>query len=181
MSRIGKLEIPFPGTVKVTQKGAEVHVEGPAGKLTQTLPETVKVKVGNGTIEVQRVDDSRAARSAHGLARSLVANMVQGVTERFTRQLTIQGVGYRAEMKGTNWIQFTLGYSHPILFEVPEGVEVAVDPKANTVTLTSNDKQLVGAVAAEIRSLRPPEPYKGKGVRYTDEYIRRKEGKAGAK
>ena len=113
MSRIGKLEIPFPGTVKVSQRGSEVHVEGPAGKLVQTVPDTVKIKVGKGSIAVERANDSRSARSAHGLVRSLVANMVQGVTDKFTRQLTIQGVGYRAEMKGKNWIQFILGVLTP--------------------------------------------------------------------
>ncbi len=181
MSRIGKHPITVPDKVNVTIDQGEVRVKGPRGELSENLPEGVEALLDSGTVTVRRLDESRRSRSAHGLARTLVANMVEGVTQGYSRKLIINGVGYRAEMKGQRWIQFTLGYSHPILFELPEGLEASIDAKENSVTLTGASKQVVGATAAEVRSLRPPEPYKGKGVRYADETIRRKEGKSGGK
>jgi large subunit ribosomal protein L6 len=181
MSRIGKLSVPIPPKVNVAVDGTTVRVDGPRGALSAELPALVTTRIDEGEVRVERVDDSRLARAAHGLSRTLVANMVTGVTTGFTRKVIINGVGYRSELKGERWIQFNLGYSHPILLELPEGVTAAVDAKENSVTLSGNNKQLVGATAAEIRGLRPPEPYKGKGVRYSDEVIRRKEGKSGAK
>lgn len=181
MSRIGKQPVTIPDKVKVTVDGTFVSVKGPLGELSETLPENVTTEVEGDELVVSRVDDSRTARSAHGLARTLVANMVNGVATGFSRKVLIEGVGYRAEMKGDRWILFTLGYSHPILYELADGLSAAIDAKENSVTITGSSKQLVGATAAEIRSLRPPEPYKGKGVRYADEVIRRKEGKSAGK
>lgn len=181
MSRIGKNPIALPPKVDVKVDGARVTVAGPRGTLSINIPTTISLEIGAGEIQVARVDESREAKAAHGLARTLVANLVTGVTTGYKRKLLITGVGYRSELKGTGWIQFSLGYSHPILFQLPSGVTAAVDPKENSVTLEAFDKQLLGATAAKIRGLRPPEPYKGKGVRYADETIRRKEGKSGGK
>jgi large subunit ribosomal protein L6 len=181
MSRIGKNPVSLPPRVEVSLEGQTVTVKGPKGTLSERLPEAVRVQVEGSSVQVARVDDSRVARSAHGLSRTLVANMVAGVTDGYKRKLMITGVGYRAELRANRWIQFSLGYSHPILFELPEGVSAVVEAKENSVTLEGFDKQLVGATAARIRGLRPPEPYKGKGVRYADEVIRRKEGKTGGK
>lgn len=181
MSRIGKAPVTVPDKVKVTIDGSVVGVEGPKGSLSAVLPERVEVRMANGEVVVERADDGRLARAAHGLARTLVANMVDGVTTGFSRSLIINGVGYRCEPRGDQYLLFILGYSHPILYELPDGISAVVNPKDNSVTISGADKQAVGAVAAEIRSLRPPEPYKGKGIRYSDETIRRKEGKAGGK
>lgn len=184
MSRIGKLPVAVPDKVTVSIGDENVvTVKGPKGEQSAMLPAVVNITKADGAIVIERADESKAAREAHGLARTLIANMVQGVTDGFERSLLINGVGYRAELKGKSFILFTLGYSHPILYQLPEGMDVEIDAKAKEpkVTLRHDNKQLLGAVAAEIRSLRPPEPYKGKGIRYADEQLRRKEGKAGGK
>ncbi len=183
MSRIGKLPITIPEKVTYSISDSVATVKGPNGELNALMPSGVSVESTGTEITVSRNDDSRPCRAAHGLARTLIANMVEGVTTGYKRTLIINGVGYRAELKGPQWVMFTLGYSHPILFELPEGISAQIDGKAKepTVTLSGSDKRLLGAVAAEIRSLRPPEPYKGKGIRYSDETIRRKEGKAAGK
>ena len=181
MSRIGKRPVEIPTGVDIKIDGNVVTVQAKGVTLQEQMPNGVTLSREDGSFVVERVDESREARAAHGLARTLIANMVQGVTSGFSRKLKIDGVGYRAELRGDRYILFTLGYSHPILYRVPEGLTAAVDAKENSVTLTGANKQLLGAAAAEIRGLRPPEPYKGKGVRYIDETIRRKEGKAGGK
>lgn len=176
MSRIGKQHIPVPTGVNVAVQSGSVQVKGPKGTLSAKLGPLVDVKVEGQTIAVDRRDDSRESRSAHGLTRQLVANMVHGVSTGFQRVLEINGVGYRAESKGKA-IQLALGYSHPILFPLPDGVQAKVD-KQVVITLEGADRQLLGEVAAAIRKLRPPEPYKGKGIKYAEERIRRKAGKA---
>jgi large subunit ribosomal protein L6 len=181
MSRIGKLPITVPAKVTVTLNEDVVSVTGPKGELKERLPAGVAIKFAEGEARIERLNESRDASAAWGLARTLVNNMVVGVTTGFTRKLMITGVGYRAEMKGGEWVLFSLGYSHPILYQLPAGVTAVVDTKENSVTLSGYNKQVLGAAAAEIRSLRPPEPYKGKGVRYSDETIRRKEGKSSGK
>lgn len=173
--------IAVPDKVTVSFSGNTVTANGPKGSLSGVLPQHVRASQTGAELLVERVDDSREARSAHGLARTLVSNIVTGVSVGFTRNLSITGVGYRAESRGIRFILFHLGYSHPILFELPTGVLATVDGKAGSVALAGPDKQVLGAAAAEIRGLRPPEPYKGKGVRYSDEIIRRKEGKSGGK
>jgi large subunit ribosomal protein L6 len=178
MSRIGKLPINVPDGVKVELAGDVVRVAGPKGKLQTQLPKGVKVDLADGTVLVKRVAETREARAAHGLAQRLVANMVHGVSTGFSRTLEIIGVGYRAEARGQA-LQLSLGFSHPILFQLPPGVQGKVD-KQTVITLESTDRQLLGETAAQIRRLRPPEPYKGKGVKYSDETIRRKAGKAAA-
>lgn len=177
MSRIGKQPITVPDGVTVSIDGSRVHAKGPKGELKRTLSDVVSLEMTDGVIVVSRPDDSRQARSHQGLVRSLVAGMVEGVAQGFTRQLEINGVGYRAEKKG-RYIRLDLGYSHPILFELPATVEANVQQTA--IQLSSPDKELVGQVAAKIRSLRKPEPYKGKGIKYKEERIIRKEGKSGA-
>lgn len=183
MSRIGKLPVALPDKVNVTIADQQVSVKGPKGELSEKMPLGVSIKHDAKEIAVIRDNDSSPSRAAQGLARALLANMVEGVTKGFTKGLVINGVGYRAEQKGKNWLLFTLGYSHPILFELPEGMNVEIDAKAKEpkLTLSHIDKQVLGSVCAQIRDLRPPEPYKGKGIRYADETIRRKEGKAGGK
>ena len=179
MSRIGRMTIKIPDKVKVTAQPGLVNVEGPKGKIAQKLELDMKVTVEKGEIRVERPDDSRRARQLHGLTRTLVANMVQGVTTGFTRALDITGVGYKAELKGKE-IHLALGFSHPVIYPLPEGVTAEYDAKANRLTVKGADKHQIGLVAAEIRKLRPPEPYKGKGVKYAEEIIRRKQGKTGA-
>ena len=179
MSRIGKLAIKIPDKVKVTAQPGFVHVEGPKGKVDQKLDRETKVIVDKGEVRVERPNDSRRARQLHGLSRTLVANMIQGVTVGFQRQLDISGVGYKAELKGKS-ITLSLGFSHPVEYPLPEGVTAEYDAKANRITVKGADKHQIGLVAAEIRKLRPPEPYKGKGVKYAEETIRRKQGKTGA-
>ena len=183
MSRIGKLPVALPDKVKLTVEDRTVSVKGPKGELSEKMPLGISLEHDDKQIAVIRDNDSNPSRAAQGLARALLANMVEGVSKGFTRGLVINGVGYRAEQKGPNWLMFTLGYSHPILFELPEGMGVEIDAKAKEpkLTLTHINKQVLGSVCAQIRSLRPPEPYKGKGIRYADETIRRKEGKAGGK
>ncbi len=179
MSRIGKKPIPIPQGVTVKIEDKTVMVQGPKGKLDTALPAGIKIEQKDGTLVALRENDSLAA--LHGLARALVNNAVEGVTKGWTRDLEIVGIGYRAEMKGKGTVVFNLGYSHPIEYPLPTGVEAAVDPKQTKIALTGIDRQQVGQVAAEMRSLRPPDPYKNKGVRYAGEKLKKKVGKTGAK
>ena len=178
MSRIGRKPIAVVKGVKVEQKDFTVKIRGPKGELSATIPSSIKVELKNDQILVSRSSDAISQRALHGTWRALLNNLMKGVSEGFQRKLEIVGVGYKAEVKGKK-IQFALGYSHPILFEPPTGIKVEV-PLPTSVVVTGIDKQLVGQVAAKIRSFRPPEPYKGKGVKYEGEYIRRKAGKAAA-
>ncbi len=180
MSRIGKLPIPVPGSVEVAIEGREVRVTGPRGSLHHTLPPTIDVeRADDGTLSVSRPDDERENRALHGLTRSLVANMVTGVTNGYEKKLEIVGVGYRVIARGRN-LEFALGYSHPIVVDAPDGISFAVESPTR-FSVQGIDKQQVGEVAANIRKLRKPEPYKGKGIRYAGEHVRRKVGKAGKK
>jgi len=179
MSRIGKRIIDVPATVTVTLDGQHVSVKGPKGELSRVLPPEVIVEQDGTTIEVKQRDDSRAARQRHGLCRTLVANMGEGVSTGFQRKLEIQGVGYRAQVQGRNLI-LNVGYSKPVDIAPPEGIQVAVEGNTN-VTVSGVDKEIVGNTAAKIRAVRPPEPYKGKGIRYAGEVVRRKVGKTGGK
>ncbi len=176
MSRIGKLPVPVPSNVTVDVAGSTVRVKGPKGELAQAMLPLVAVTVDDGKLVVQRTGDEKAARAAHGLARTLIANMVEGVTKGFRKSLDIQGVGYRVNKAGAN-LNFTLGYSHPISYNAPAGVSFTVEGNTK-IHVDGIDKQRVGQVAAEIRNLRPPEPYKGKGIRYEGEFVRKKLGKA---
>ena len=179
MSRIGKLPIEIPKVVKITYKDSFIQVEGPKGTLSRNLMEGVSLELSDSSIVVSRVDDAIKSRSAHGLTRTLVNNMVTGVTKGFETALEISGVGYRAEIKG-EILNLSLGYSHPINFQLPKGISVEVD-KMTKVLVKGIDKELVGQVSAKIRSFRGPEPYKGKGIRYAGENILRKAGKTGKK
>jgi large subunit ribosomal protein L6 len=180
MSRIGKQPIGIPDGVKVQVDGSVVRAEGPKGKLTQPLPTGMTASVESKQLVITRGDDSRTARAIHGLTRALVANMVNGVKSGFERKLEIVGIGYRAQMQGKN-IQLALGYSHPVIFPLPDGITAEID-KQVSLTLRGADKALLGETAAKLRALRKPDPYKGKGIRYADEVVRRKVGKkAGAK
>ena len=176
MSRIGKLPIAIPSGVKVAVDAEAVRLEGPRGKMQTAIPKGVDVKVEGNVVRVGRQTEDRKVRALHGLTRKLIANMTQGVSQGFTRVLDINGVGYRAEVKGQE-IHMTLGYSHPVVFQLPLEVSAAVERQI-IITLTSADRQVLGEVAAKIRSLRPPEPYKGKGIKYREEVIKRKAGKA---
>jgi large subunit ribosomal protein L6 len=175
MSRIGKQPIPVPSGVEVTIDGSKVSVKGPKGTLTQEFNPDMMIKVEDGVLSVARPSDERHHRALHGLTRSLLANMVMGVSEGFSKNLEIVGVGYRAELQGTN-LRMALGFSHPVLITAEEGITFEV-PAPTKVTVRGIDKQRVGQVAAEVRKWRPPEPYKGKGVRYEGERVRRKLGK----
>lgn len=179
MSRIGKKPVPLPQGVKYEVKGNTVVVQGPKGQVQTHLPPGVKLQTTDGHIHVVRESDDRAA--VHGLVRALVNNAVEGVTKGWTKDLEIVGIGYRAELKGKNTVVFTLGFSHPIEFPLPTGISVAIDPKQTRVTVSGIDRQRVGQVAADMHSLRPPDPYKQKGVRYTGEKLKKKVGKTGAK
>ncbi len=179
MSRIGKKPIPLPTGVKFEVKGNTVVVNGPKGQVQTHLPAGVKLQQQDGNINVTRDSDDHAA--VHGLARALVNNAVEGVTKGWNKDLEIVGIGYRAELKGKNTVVFTLGYSHPIEYPLPTGVTVAIDPKQTKLTVSGIDRQKVGQVAAEMRQLRPPDPYKQKGVRYAGERLKKKVGKTGAK
>jgi large subunit ribosomal protein L6 len=181
MSRIGKKPIPMPVGVKYTviEDGQKVLVEGPKGKVSAILPGGIKLVQKDGALIAERENDKQAA--FHGLARALVYNAVTGVTQGWTKELDIVGIGYRAEMKGKNTVVFTLGFSHPIEFPLPTGIDVAIDPKQTHVTISGIDRQKVGQVAADMRALRKPDPYKNKGVRYTGEKLKKKVGKTGAK
>ncbi|MFM7190124.1 MAG: 50S ribosomal protein L6 [Microcystaceae cyanobacterium] len=179
MSRIGKRPIPVPAKVTVEIQGLSLTVKGPKGTLERQLPDKVVLTQDGETLTVTRQDESRTARERHGLVRTLVANMVEGVSKGFERRLDIQGVGYRAQASGSK-IVLNVGYSKPVEMEMPKGVNVAVEN--NTQVIVSGiDKELVGNVAAKIRAVRPPEPYKGKGIRYLGEFVRRKAGKTGKK
>jgi len=179
MSRIGKRPIPVPAQVTVTVEGQQVNVKGPKGELSRIVPAQVSVIQENGTLLVNRRNDSRVARQRHGLSRTLVANMIEGVFQGFQRRLEIQGVGYRAQVQGKNLI-LNVGYSKPVEIAPPAGIQVAVEGNVNVV-VSGIDKEVVGNTAARIRAVRPPEPYKGKGIRYAGEFVRRKVGKAGKK
>jgi large subunit ribosomal protein L6 len=179
MSRIGKQPIRIPQGVKVQVEGLTVRAEGPKGKLAQPVPAGLTPRVADGTIVIERAGDDRRVRALHGLARALVANMVNGVKDGFERKLEIVGIGYRAQMQGKS-IQLALGYSHPVLFPLPDGVTAEID-KQTAITLRGADKAVLGQTAAKLRALREPDPYKGKGIRYAGEVVRRKVGKkAGA-
>jgi large subunit ribosomal protein L6 len=186
MSRIGKMPIKLGDKVKATVAGDQVNFDGPKGKLSVRVPELIKVEIKGSEINVVRADESRQAKSLHGLSRTILANAAKGVGTGFERKLDIRGVGFRAEVKGKN-IHFSLGFSHPIVFPLPEGVTAEMDKASRTedglptlgLTLRCADKEVLGTTAVKIRALRPPEPYKGKGVKYSDERVRRKEGKTG--
>lgn len=179
MSRIGRKPIAVPNGVKVDIDGDMVRVEGPKGRIEQAFQSEMQIRLEDGQLIVERPSDAATHRAFHGLTRSLLANMVTGVTEGFSRTLEIVGVGYRAEKKG-NTLVLNVGYSHVVEYPEPEGITITV-PNATTVVIEGIDKQRVGQVAAEIRAVRPPEPYKGKGIRYQGEHVRRKAGKTGAK
>jgi large subunit ribosomal protein L6 len=178
MSRIGKLPIPVPSGVTVKETDGLVAVKGPKGELSTKIPAAIKLEIGDGELKLVRPDDKKESRALHGLARALTANLVIGVTEGFKKELEIQGVGYRASVSG-NKLNLLLGFSHPVDMPIPKGLKVNVE-NGTELVVEGIDKQAVGQFAADIRSLRPPEPYKGKGVRYRDEYVRRKVGKTGA-
>jgi large subunit ribosomal protein L6 len=177
MSRIGRKPLVLPKGVSLSQKPGTVGFKGPKGELVRAMPGGISLKVQGDKLTVERADDSRENRSKHGLMRAHFANMLKGVTDGWTRELEINGVGYRAEVTG-DALTMALGYSHPIVFKLPKGVAAKVDK--NRVILSSADRDLVGQTAAKVRELRPPEPYKGKGVKYVEEIIKRKVGKAGA-
>jgi large subunit ribosomal protein L6 len=179
MSRVGKMPVKIPEKVKVSVDGNLVKVEGPKGKMSFPFNAIMKVVVEKGEVKVARPDESRLARGLHGLTRTLVKNAVEGVVKGYERGLEISGVGFKAELKGKE-ILFTLGYSHPVLFPLPEGVSAEVDAKQTKLVVRGVDKHLIGLTAAKIRALKPPEPYKGKGIKYAEERVRRKEGKTGA-
>ena len=179
MSRIGKKPITLPKGVKFTVETNTVVVEGPKGKVSALIPQGITLSEKDGILEVVRQNDSQSA--LHGLARALVFNAVEGVTNGWKKELDVIGIGYRVEMKGKNTVVFTLGYSHPIEFPLPTGITVEIDPKQTHVTVSGIDRQKVGQVAADMRSLRKPDPYKNKGVRYSDEKLKKKVGKTGAK
>ena len=180
MSRIGRAPITIPDKVTITVgEGNLVHVKGPKGELSRKIHQDMKISIEDGVLTVARPSDDKMHRSMHGLSRTLIHNMVVGVTEGFTKNLEINGVGYRATKQGKN-LNLALGYSHPVIIEPPAGITLEA-PTATTITVHGIDKELVGAVAANIRGWREPEPYKGKGIKYAGEHIRRKEGKAGGK
>jgi large subunit ribosomal protein L6 len=179
MSRIGKKPIPIPSGVKIQVSDGAVEVQGPKGKLRQALPPGIAFQQEDANLVARTLREDKELGKFHGLARSLVANAVVGVTQGFKRELDIVGVGYRAELKGKQ-VQFALGYSHPVVFDIPTGIDVVID-KQTHITVTGIDRQLVGQVAADMRRLRKPDPYKQKGVRYTGEVLKKKAGKTGAK
>jgi large subunit ribosomal protein L6 len=176
MSRIGKMPVEIPAGVKVKQDYSIISVEGPKGKLSMEMPKGVDVVLGDKLVEIKRSSDGRKERSYHGLVRTLVANMVKGVSSGFEKSLEISGVGYRAEVTGGS-LKLVIGFSSPIEYVIPDGVQIKVDKQVN-IAVSGIDKQMVGRVAAEIRSLKKPEPYKGKGIKYAGEQIRRKVGKS---
>jgi large subunit ribosomal protein L6 len=178
MSRIGRAPIAIPSGVTAKYDGGEMQIKGPKGMLSESLPAVISVEINDSEIRFARPDDRSEYRALHGLARALTANMVAGVTEGFSKELELQGVGYRAEMKGKS-LNLLLGFSHPVEMEVPQGLSVSVDGNTR-IKVEGMSKQLVGQFAANIRARRPPEPYKGKGVRYLGEHVRRKVGKTGA-
>ena len=179
MSRIGKMPVPVPGSVTVTLENGHMTVKGPKGELSRTLPPEMNVSVGEQEITVTRPSDAGRHRSLHGLTRALINNMVVGVTDGFSKALEIRGVGYKAEPMDTG-VRLVVGYSHPVEYAAPSGINIVVAGNTS-VTVQGIDKEVVGQVAAELRKVRPPEPYKGKGIRYVDEHVRTKAGKTGAK
>ena len=179
MSRVGKMPVKIPEKVKVSVDGHLVKVEGPKGKMSFPFNPLVAVAVEKGEVKVARPDDTRLSKGLHGLTRTLVRNAIVGVVKGYDRSLEISGVGFKAEVKGKE-IHFTLGFSHPVVFKLPEGITAEVDAKQTKLTVKGVDKHLLGLTAAKIRGLRPPEPYKGKGIKYAEEIVRRKEGKTGA-
>ncbi len=180
MSRIGKMPVAIPQGVKVTVQGLDVKVEGPKGKLEQKINDSVTVKIAGNVLEVERKDDSQQSRAFHGLYRNLINNMVTGVTTGFTRALLINGVGYKAEAKG-DLLVLSLGYSNDVFVGVPKGLAVAVEANGAKIVVSGADKHQVGQFASDVRKLRGPEPYKGKGIRYENETVRKKVGKSGVK
>jgi large subunit ribosomal protein L6 len=178
VSRIGRMPISLPDGVKVEQEGTTITIQGPRGSMTRTFRPEMAIALEDNTLTVSRPDDSRVNRSLHGLTRALLANMVEGVTQGFRKQLVINGVGFRATQQGKN-LELQVGFSHPVIVEPPEGITLEVDRAGRIITVEGRDKELVGEVAAKIRAIRKPEPYKGKGIAYADEVIRRKAGKAG--
>jgi large subunit ribosomal protein L6 len=178
MSRIGKMPIELPQGVTVDIKGADIVVTGKKGKLYQSFQPDMMIKLEDGVLMVDRPSDSRQHRAFHGLTRALLNNMVVGVTDGFTRRLQVEGVGYRAELNGKNLV-LNVGYSHPVEMEPPADVQFEVENRGKLIIITGIDKQVVGEISAQIRKVRPPEPYKGKGIRYEGEHVRRKAGKAG--
>lgn len=178
MSRIGRMPVIVPEGVDVKIKGSLVHIKGPKGELEHTFPEDMKISLDNGEITVQRPSDERMHRALHGMTRALINNMIVGVSSGFEKVLEINGVGYRAEVQNGNLV-LNVGYSHPVVVEPPEGITFDVDARTRQIKVQGYNKQVVGQVAADIRKVRPPEPYKGKGIKYLDERIRRKAGKAG--
>lgn len=178
MSRIGRLPVIIPENVNVVINGSFVHIKGPKGEMNHTFPSDMMITFENGQIEVKRPSDKREHRALHGMTRSLINNMVVGVSSGFEKSLEINGVGYRAEVDGNNLV-LNVGFSHPVVIEPPKGIQFEVDTKTRQIKILGYDKQLVGQIAADIRKIRPPEPYKGKGIKYIDETIRRKAGKAG--
>jgi large subunit ribosomal protein L6 len=178
MSRIGKRPVPVPSGVTATVTGRTIKMKGPKGELSFTVPEEIKVEKGADGIELSTVEDTKMARSMWGMSRTMVSNLAHGVTTGYSRTLEIQGVGFRASMKGKDQLQLNIGFSHDVVHKIPAGVEVKVaGAKQDVITVSGIDAQLVGQVAANIRASRPPEPYQGKGIRYQGEYIFRKEGK----
>jgi len=178
MSRIGRKPVPLPTGVQVAIDGTHVQVRGPRGELARTFHPDMTIALADGELQVSRPSDDRQHRALHGLTRALLANMVKGVTEGFRKVLVVEGVGYRAEIAG-KVLMLYLGFSHPIRVEPPASIKLSADPKARTITIEGPDREQVGQIAAIIRKLRPPEPYKGKGIRYEGEVVRRKAGKAG--
>ena len=178
MSRIGRKAVAIPSGVSVEQADGRIRVKGPKGTLSAAVPPSIAVEVAGGEVRFARRDDRKPSRAYHGLARAALANMVRGVTEGFTRDLQIEGVGYRAEAAGRK-LTLSVGYSHPVVIDVPEGLSVAVEGTTK-IRVSGIDRERVGLFAAELRAVRPPEPYKGKGIRYAGEHVRRKVGKAGA-
>ena len=179
MSRVGKMPVKIPEKVKVSVDGTLVKIEGPKGKMSFPFNPQVAIAVNKGEVQVTRPDESRLSKGLHGLTRTLVKNAVEGVVKGYERNLEISGVGFKAEVKGKD-IHFTLGFSHPVVFRLPDGVTAEVDAKQTKLAVRGVDKHLLGLTAAKIRALRPPEPYKGKGIKYAEEIVRRKEGKTGA-
>jgi large subunit ribosomal protein L6 len=179
MSRVGRKVIPIPKGVQVQVKADRLEVQGPKGKLTSPVPPGITFKLENGELEASRQGDEGPQRALHGLARALANNAIRGVTEGFSKELDIVGVGYKANIEGQK-VVLSLGYSHPVVYPIPAGIKVALDAKANRLTISGIDRQQVGQVAAEIRGLRKPDPYKQKGIRYVGEVLKKKAGKAGA-
>jgi large subunit ribosomal protein L6 len=178
VSRIGRLPVKIPAGVQIQIEGTTVTVKGPKGELARTFPGFLSFRKEADALQVQRASDARVQRASHGMARALIQNMVTGVSEGFHKELQVEGVGYRAEMKGADLV-LNVGFSHPVMFKAPAGISFTIDEKARIIQVLGYDREKVGQTAADIRKIRPPEPYKGKGLRYVGEKVRRKAGKAG--